>query len=231
MAKFTPGPLAGQISGSVAGNCFSHNRYGPYIRNKTIPTISTTSYAMAAKNRMTSVSQQWQALTAAQQAAWNAWAQTNPVSDTLGNPQILTGHTCYVRINNRLVTMGIAPVTDPPLAAAPDALLTLTLSADIGAGGFDLAFTATPLDPADVLAVWACVLDSAGISYVKNRLRLVGFSGVAQISPWDPQTQIEVRFGTLIVGQTVVIEAQIWDSVTGQVSQRLRCQDVVESTV
>ena len=78
--------------------------------------------------------------------------------------------------------------------------------------------------------LWACVVDSAGIRYVRNRLKLVFQSAAAAESGVDVRGGIEDRFGTLLVGQTIIGEAQVFSGLTGQVSGRNRAQVVVTST-
>ena len=232
MALIRPGGLVGQISGRLGGDVYSHNRYGQYVRTGTNPVTSTTSYALAAKARMTSVTQAWQSRTAAEKLAWNAWATTNPTVNRLGESIILTGHAAYVGINARLMLIGVAPITAPPIEPAPVPLTGVTLAADIGPGDFGFAFVGTPLAAADALWIEACVLDSTGINYVENYLRLVGQSGVAQASPFDPQSFIEARFGTLAVDQIIVAKVYVIDSATGLLSAPLRCQaTVVDTTI
>lgn len=232
MALIRPGGLVGQISGRLGGDVYSHNRYGQYVRTGTNPITSTTSYALAAKARMTATSQGWQSLSAALKLAWNAWATTNPTINRLGESIHLTGHAAYVGINTRLLACGVAGITAPPIEPAPLPLVSLTLVADIGPGDFEFTYTATPLGANDYLWVKACVLDSTGINYVENYLRLVGVSAAAQESPFDPQTLIEARFGTVAVDQIIVGSVSVFDSVTGQLSAPLRCQaTVVDTTV
>ncbi|KKN23248.1 hypothetical protein LCGC14_0906930 [marine sediment metagenome] len=232
MALIRTGGVVGQISGRLGGDVFSHNRYGSYVRQGTIPVTSTTSYALAAKARMASVSQGWQSLTAAQKLAWNVWATTNPVLNRLGQSVNLTGHAAYVGVNARLSAVSVALITDPPIAAAPAPLTYVELAADIGPGVFEFTFAATPIAAADTLWTKACVLDSTGINFVENYLRFLGGSPLAQASPFDPQTLIETRFGGLVVGQIIVATVSVFDTTTGLLSAPRRCQaTVVDTTV
>lgn len=230
MAKFSPGPLAGAISGSIGGSTYSHNRYGPYIRRRAIPTTSTTADALAAKARLGTASADWQNLTNAQRAAWLSYAQTNPVTDTLGNPQVLTGHQLYISLNTRIARAGDTAISLPPVDPAPDSLVSLSLNLDIGAGAFDATYTSTPLGADDRLWLRACVLDSPGITFVENLLKLVSSTAKAQASPYDFQADIEARFGTLSVNQVVVVQASVFDSATGLLSKPLRAHGTVVTT-
>lgn len=230
MAKFRPGIAVGQISGSVAGNTFAHNRYGMYIRNRAVPTKATSNYAQNIKAYLAASSQQWQGLTAAQQQAWKTWAQGNPITDVLGEQQVLSGHAACVMLNTRLRQIPDTPIDVPPTLDPPNALLTLTPTFDIGAGNFELAFTATPLGANERLQVRAAVVGSAGITYVKNLLKLVQTSAAAQASPLDIETATATRFGTLQVGDYVHIYANVIDDSTGLVSPPLIASGIITTS-
>ena len=179
MAIFTAGAVVGQISGSIAGNTFSHNRGGPYIRTKSIPVVSTTIPALASKSRLQNATAAFQSLTAAQRLAWNQWAAENPVINRLGNRITLTGHTAYVGNRIRMVQAAETPLVAPPVTPAASALLTMTITADIGTGTTEIAFTPTPLGATERLWVQATVVNSASINYVKNLLRVISIEAAA----------------------------------------------------
>lgn len=228
---FTPGPIVAAASGSIGGTTFSHNRYGMYARNRSIPVVSTTPDALNAKARMATISQQFQSLTAAQKLAWAAWCTTNPGLNRLGQQITLSPNAAYCSLNTRLHYLGVASIVDPPLEPAPVALLTLVQVCDLGATTFDLAYTATPLAAADKLWIRSCVTDSSGINWVQNLLRLVGVSAAAQASPFDHQTLVEARFGTLQEGQTVHTQVAIVDGANGQISPALSAKTLITDTV
>ena len=230
MAKMTPGPVVAAISGSMGGTVFSHNRGGAYFRNRSIPITSTTSFALNAKARLSAASQDWQGLTDAQRASWLQWALQNPVTDTLGFPRHLTGHQAFVGINTRLLLLAQSTLTAPPIVAAPDGLLTLALQADIGLGDTDITFTATPTGAGIVLWIEAAVTNSQGINNVNSLLRFVGSSAAAQASPFDIQSIVETRLGTLIVGQKLFVRVSTFDVATGLLSLPLVDAVVVTTT-
>lgn len=230
MAKIKYGPMVGQASGSVAATVFSRNRYGSYTRNRAIPISVTSPAAQAQKALMTQVSQAWQSLSTAERLSWESWAATHPITDRLGDAQILAPSTAFQMINMRALQAGGSGVSAPPVGTPPSGVLTLTPSGDIGAGDFNLAYTATPLGASEVLYIWAAVVSSPGIKYVRNLFKLVTVTGVAQASPYDPQTDIEARFGPLQVGQIVHYEVQVVDQDTGLASGRFPTQVAVTST-
>lgn len=230
MAKITPGPMVGQISGSVGATVFSHNRYGAYSRQRTIPTNPQTEYQQAIRSILSACSSAWKALAVEDKVAWEAWAATNPIIDRLGAQQVLAPNVAYISLNHRILQAGGTPIDVPPVTDAPQPLLTLVLSADIGIGTFDVTYTATPLAAGVMLWTMAAVTNSASITYVKNRLKLIDISAAEQASPLDIQTECEARFGTLAVGQLVTVQCSVFDATTGLLSVPLRDSSVIVET-
>lgn len=230
MAKFTPGPLAGAISGSIGGATFSHNRFGPYIRRRAIPVTSTTPYALDAKANFAAASTAWQLLAAADKLTWNTWALSNPITNSLGQTQQLTGHQCYTGLHARALACGKTPLTAPSVLPAPAPLTSLIQTCDIGAGTFDLQFLATPLGGADYLYIQAALTDSAGIHFVKNLLRFIGITAAAQASPFDHQAQVTARFGTLPPGNYVHAVVSVFSSISMLLSPPLKVRTIVSES-
>lgn len=230
MAKIKLGPVVGQASGSHASTVFSHNRYGPYIRNRVIPVKRITSYTILIKQQFITNSKAWNALDAANRLAWNLWAQNNPYTDTLGASQTLTGHAAFCKINGSLNWIGEADLLLPPAVPAPAPLTSLSLTADIGAGDVELIFTPTPITTTKKLWLRAAVVDSTGITYVENQLKLVYWSDVAATSPTSIQAAVEGRFGPLAVGHTVHVRVHLIDSATGLISPPLAASAPVTTT-
>ena len=230
MAKVKLGPIVAQASGSVAGTVFSRNRGGTYIRNRAIPTDPNTVDQQNVRAILATQSQGWADRTDAERAAWENWAAQNPVTDVLGASIILSGHQAYVRLNSRLDFLDQTLLTAPPIINAPLALDTVVQAGDIGLGNVDLTYTATPLAAGVVLWIQAAVVNSSGVTYVRNLLRFVGSSAAAQASPFDDQTLIEAKFGTLIVGQTLHARVSTFDVATGLLSVGLESRVVITTT-
>lgn len=231
MAIISPGPLAAAVSGSIGGTVFSRNRGGSYVRNRSIPTDPNTVRQQNVRAILASQSQAWSDLTDLQRDAFGNWALQNPVTNALGHQITLSGHQAFVQLNSRLDLDDQTVLTDPPVINAPMALDTLVLTADIGVGDVEVAFTATPLAADVKLWIRAAVVNSPGITYVRNLFKFVGTSAAAAASPFVIQTLVEDVFGTLIVGQTLHVRAGTFDVTTGLVSVTLDDFAVVESTV
>ena len=228
MALFSPGPLVSQVSGSIGGQVFSHNRGGQYIRQRSTPTAVYTDPALEAKNRLATMSLRWGGLTTAQRLAWKTYASENPTINRIGRSTTLSGIAIHNRINS-IINKAAGTLLDlPPIDAPPDALLTLTATGDIGAGTSELAFTATPLGAGHCLWVEAALVDSPGIAYVENLYKLIHVSAAALASPYDWLADATLRFGTPQVGQVLHVKVRVVDQDTGLLSGALT--DVVTLT-
>ncbi len=230
MAKFTPGPTVAAVSGSIGGTVFSHNKGGMYMRNRSIPTISTTPPALAAKSRLATEASAWSGITPGERQSWDQYALQRPVIDTLGNPRHLTGFQSFVGINARRATAADVRILTPPIVTSPDGLLTLIVDGDIGLGDVDVTFTPTPLGATEEIWLRAAVTNSPGINYVSNLLRFIMHSSGAQASPLDIQTETELVLGTLVVGQTLHVEVSVYDNATGLLSTPIRDSVVITTT-
>ncbi len=226
---YNAGVLVGQASGSVAGITASHNKGGPYLRNRAIPTNPNSTPQLLMRSFMSTLSSNWSSLTAAQRTAWKEWARQNPITNALGNSILKSGHQSFIGLNSRILLSGGAQIDDPPIVARPNGFTTLVQDGDIGLGDTDLTFTPA-LDSGSQVMLSAAVTNSAGIEYVENLYRFIAFSAVDEASPWDNEAAIELVLGTLIVGQTLHVKAAQFDPATGQVSTVLRSSVVITTT-
>lgn len=230
MAITRQGSVVGEVSGSVGGVVFSRNRGGNYVRTRVKPSNPSTEYQVAVRNALSTASGDWKDLTDAQRAAWKSWADSNPIRNRLGESIRLQGNAAFVELNARLIMLGTASVATPPIVSAPDPLLTLTGSYDVGAGDFQVAYTATPLAAGTKLWVSGCLLSSASINFVQNRLRHFFTSAAAAASPAAIESAFTARFGTPQVGNKVVLTASVIDGTNGLMSSIMRDEGIVVST-
>jgi len=231
MAIMRPGPLAGQLSGRVGGIVFSRNRGGDYVRNGPSPVNPQSAYQTAVRNALSLASSGWDNADDAERASWRTWAADHPVRNRIGESIRLQGNAAFVALNARLAFLGTAIVESPPVLNAPDPLLSITGSFDIGAGNFQLAYTATPLGAGLKLWVLGCLLGSPAVTFYRNRLRHFYTSAAAAASPADLQASFTARFGAPVVGQKVVFRAGVLDGTSGQLSAMLQTEGIVVSTV
>lgn len=229
MAKFSPGPLAGAVSGSQGGITFSHNKSGPYFRSRAIPTNPATSFQLNARARLSAFSQAWQARTDAQRQAWIEWARQNPITNALGHAILMSGQQAYIKLNTRIALAGGTAITVPPITAAPVAFTSIVQDGDIGLGDVDLTFAAA-LASGNMIWLQGAIVNSAGKRYVENLYRFIAVSAVDQASPWDNESALAARLGTLTVGQTLHVKAGQFDPATGLLSPPLIDSVVISTT-
>ncbi len=229
MAKFTPGVAVASVSGSIGGTVFSRNRGGAYMRNRSIPVDPATSFQLNRRADLATLSQNWQGLVAAERQGWESWASQNPRVDALGQSFTMSGAQAYVSLNARIRADGGTLQTSPPIIPAPDAFTTLDLETDIGLGDFEINFTPA-LASGDKISLWAAIVNSPGITYVENLYRHIGMSPADQASPYDIESIVAARLGTLVVGQTVHVKAGAYDVETGLQSPLLKVSSVIVTT-
>ena len=124
---------------------FARNRGGAYVRNGPSPVQPRTVYQNSVRAALSMASIGWGSLSDSNRMAWREWAKLNPIKNRIGQSVTLQANAAYVQLNARLAHLGIAMGTTPPTVGAPTGLITLSLGADIGAGDFEVVYTATPL--------------------------------------------------------------------------------------
>lgn len=156
-------PEGTQISGSIGGTVWSHNRFGAYKRNRSIPVNPNTDRQVAVRNAVRALMVAWEnTLTQPQRDAWEVYADNVPWQNRLGQSVKLTGSNMYVRTNTILLQLGktridVAPVIFTLAAAelalsvtASEATQQLTIAYDDGepwaneAGAFQFFFMGLP---------------------------------------------------------------------------------------
>jgi hypothetical protein len=215
MALMREGPLAGTISGSVGNTTFSRNRYGAYIRTRSIPTKRVTPYTTEIRGRLAQLAQAWQGLAAAQQAAWVAWADEHPIINRIGDSQVLQGSDAYIQLNMRLDALGATHIAVPPIASPPAALEGLACSGSAAADSLDITWTSGAISAQEQLAIWVAMVSSAGRNYYKNLLKLVHYSAVSAASPESVGASVVLRFGDILQGQKAFVHAFVYGNNTG----------------
>lgn len=170
-------------SGSIAGVTASHNKGGAYLKAKSNPTNPNSVRQQATRSLFGTFASRWSTLLSqAQRDLWNTYAQTHTIPDALGAPVYINGISWYIMFNTRLVDAGIAPIVVPPPAADPNGYDTF--SVDISAlNTVDVTFT-DALGAAEVMQLWQTLPGTEGQTPNEKQARLVGYSGLAEASPW-----------------------------------------------
>lgn len=140
------GSLIAQASGSVAGNTFSRNRGGQYIRNRATPINPNTAQQIAVRSAFADLSNLWsEILTQGQRDAWNTYAANVPVLNRLGDSIFLTGFNMYIRSNTSRMQAGIVRNDDGPTDFNLGSFTPTTSVAKVTADAIEVSFTAADL--------------------------------------------------------------------------------------
>lgn len=132
----------GQIKGSISGTTYQQSPFGTVARNRTVPVNPNSTKQVNIRGSMSGMSFIWtDLLTAAQRAAWEAYAAGTPIPDRFGTTIIVKGRQMFMRTNLiRYYVTGSADVDAPTTpGVAPNPILTLTADTTDG-----LVITANP---------------------------------------------------------------------------------------
>lgn len=176
MAKVMYGGGVSGMSGKQAGLVFARNKGGSYVRQWVKPTNPNSTDQQAARSKVNSLSKSWGTLTSAQQAAWNAWAASNPVLDRLGNVIYLSGVNAYIKINvnRQIVGDATAASTTPGAPTFVENIIDQSQASGLAISGPSVSLPLGSGAAADqIVAVYAGPPQSAGISNAKAVLRLI----------------------------------------------------------
>jgi len=134
-------PLISQGSGSVAGCVFSHNRFGAYIRNRTVPVNPGSIAQTDIRTHFSNAATQWKmTLDDMQRQSWNEYAAAVPKIDPLGDTIFLTGFNWYVAVNSLRGFLGMTPLEQGPVTYNQTVLSMVSFTADATADEFSVTF-------------------------------------------------------------------------------------------
>jgi hypothetical protein len=193
--------LGNPQSGSQAGTTASHNRAGQYLRSRRAPVQPVgTGRRAAIRTAFAAASRYYASLTAAQQAAWTAYALAYPVTDALGQSITLTGQQMCIAINVQLLNCGSTESAAPPVSNAVASAGTPTLTA-VHAG----AITLTPAGlgaAADFQLYAFSPPQSSGTSFCKTFWQAGHVSG-SSTTAIVATSAYTAQFGAVVAGQRI----------------------------
>ena len=108
--------LATDLSGSLGGIVASHNRGGPYLRNRSIPVNPNTPQQQAVRGFLASLTSLWgDTLTPTQRDDWDTYALNVPIPNAIGEPRNIGGLPMYIRSNVPRLPVSLPRVDDAPI--------------------------------------------------------------------------------------------------------------------
>lgn len=211
--RYLPSAFIGQLAGTMGCTVATHSRYSSFFRNRVMPVNPKTPAQTIVRDLMTSLTQNWRGLTAAQQQAWSQLAQTAPRRNIQGKQIVLTGHAFYLHLNLFRNQVNLARIdVAPPLIETPP---SFTSTANV-VNGTGAAMTTFPVivdsSGTNFFTVWATPPLSPGIQFVgATDYRLLTFSISTAILPFDILAAYEAVFGAgwqTFVGMKIGIKLQ-----------------------
>lgn len=152
--------------GSIAGNTYSRNHYGAFMRARVTPVNPNTDRQVTVRAAIAFLAARWSGtLTLAQRTAWNLYGSSVAMTDKLGATMYLTGYNHYIRSNlinkmtgNTIIDAGPVifeiPAHDPTFAVtASEATQQISNTFDVAmdwaveTGGLMFIFQGKPQNP------------------------------------------------------------------------------------
>jgi hypothetical protein len=218
MTKVKYSALVSEMRNKLNGSVMSKNRYGNYIRNKVTPVNPQTSYQLAQRSALASLSAGWRSLTQEQRDNWSNSAKDRPRTDIFGDAKILTGQALYVSANLNLQAAGTALIDTPGQLTDVPLMVISSINFEFETGVFAVAafgISPTTVPAGFKLIVYCTPGVSAGVSFVKNRFRYLGvFSPVTGVV--DIFDEYVARFGSPNLGEKVFVRIALVSNNSGQ---------------
>lgn len=228
MAKVKFSALVSDMRNKLNGSVFSKNRAGSYLRNKVTPVNAQTVAQTGARAKLTTYAQAWRALTEEQRQAWNAAVSQWSSTDVFGDIKNPTGLQLYIRLNINVVLAGGAGLNLPPSPEGAVPVLDLSVDADVSDGSVVLSDITTPVPAGMSLYIEATPCLSPGINNANNQFRFIQMIPAAGVVG-DVGTAYLAKFGALVAGQKIFVRCKFINVATGEVSQPLVAQTIVEA--
>lgn len=187
--------LVTAASGSLGGFTASHNKGGPYLRARTIPTNPNSSFQQVIRSYITTLTTLWaNPASGINYDNWTDYAQHVPITDTMGQPRLLPALAMFCRTNVPALQAGLAVLLDAPgvysVAATGDITFTASeATQEISIAwpeGLDLPYWVQ--EDNGGLLVYASRPQNPTITYFKGPYRYAGFiPGDNTTPPTSPQ--------------------------------------------
>lgn len=193
-------------SGSIADRTHSHNRAGQYTRNRRAPVQPIgTGRRSTVRAAFAAASSYWSTMSDVQRAAWDSFAPDHPVTDSLGQSIILTGHQMFVRVQS--TRQNVAQAISPSIPEVMDLPNLAELTVAVSAGAGITIDCPTELTNA-VLAVAVSRPVSAGRSFMKTFWQphgSLGYTTIGNLPMVISTATYAAEFGAIPLGGKIFV--------------------------
>lgn len=220
--------------GKLGGQVASKNRAGAYVRTKVTPVNPNTSYQSVVRQRLSSLSKEWNALTENQRLAWNEAANSGQwnKNDIFGDARRPTGKNLFTGINlvslettNTLLTQVPRKANFSQYTVSGATIVTdgtVTITADVA----ETPIIGTRWQVEGTVAV------SPGRYYLKNLFRFLTATNVVSEGTANLSVGHEyaIRFGELqTIDEGKRVGLRVRQVLDGQVTPWVSVSAIVEA--
>lgn len=203
--------------GKIGGHVATKNRSGAVIRTKVTPSNPQTSAQVAARAKITNFSKAWSGLTDSDRAAWNNAVTQFAKSNIFGDRVNPSGFNLYVALNSNIAIAGGTAIDVPPIKVDLGYESTFSATAVNATGVVTLTF-APAIAAGTVAVIEATPSLSPGLSFVKNKFRIIKIAVTGDVSPLAVTAEYAAKFGAPgDAGQKIHFRAKLIDTASGLV--------------
>jgi hypothetical protein len=194
-------PLFSDARNKLGGTIYARNRAGVYQRARVTPTNPQTAFQQANREMFSAIVQAWRTLTPTQILGWNSLAESNTLTDSLGQTSMPSGFQLYTSRNRNRLLLGLSMLSNPPAAPSPAPLVQLEFGPFLDAGmGLDVMNfslnTGTSVSTTHIIFGGTAPL-SPGITFVAPHLYRTLGTGTLSDGDWDFATAWTAVFGAV----------------------------------
>jgi hypothetical protein len=206
------------ISGSMAGNTYSRNSAGSYLRSRTKPVNPNSVYQAAVRNYLSMLVERWNGvLTAEQRGAWETYAAAVNMQNRIGENIKISGFDHYLRVNIVRLQLEQTKCDDGPTTLTlVETDPTFAISASVATQQISCTWdTDLPWGdiPASIMGFWMGRPQVKTRNFFNGPWRKMGSVAGNGISP-----SLQTAPFTLVLGQKIWVYARI---ATGPTDSRL----------
>ncbi len=222
MTLIITGGGVGEASGSVGDLVFSRNRYGAYLRKRTIPINPRSARQVVLRAAFSFLTTRWSAeLSQAQRDAWDLYGESVTMTNRLGQAIFLTGFNHYLRSNTTRKAFALPVIDDgPTIFEIPEQDPTLAITATEAGQTISVAYDDT-MDWADEDDAWLQLFQGTPQNGQRNFFngpwRLISLIQGVNAAP-PPSPLVAPVVFALAAGQRIWLYARI-SRADGRISQ------------
>ena len=220
MAKINFGGGVTDMRGKLAGNAYSRNKSGAYVRAKVTPVNPNTVRQSEVRALFGSLSAAWRTLSDAERQSFIDQSPNYPKTDIFGNAIQRSGQQLYMHLNQQLIANGSSPISTCPPPVEVEAFTVGSTTLDVSLSSFGLFGTGT-VPAGTQLIIEASQPMSAGVSNPGTKYRTIDSNAVENSGTVNLATTYAAVFGainTIPVGSKVCIRWYTMSTTNGQTS-------------